>query len=190
MALIPRPGPFEWLLTAASDTGQHYRWQMTDPNVTVRPVNRQDVDLVARVLANARCRCGSEGCTLSALDKTCRARGNLVPNAFTTDGRDLARAIGEVLQSSTSCHRATAFPEPTISGRCAGTHKDHKGEGLGSALMRSMLERCDNAGMPTYLESTNPANDAWYARFGFEARGPIPLPAGAPVLTAMWRDPR
>ena len=47
-------------------------------------------------------------------------RGNLVPNAFTTAGRDLSRAIGRVLQSSTSCHRATAFPESTISTRCAG----------------------------------------------------------------------
>lgn len=71
-----------------------------------------------------------------------------------------------------------------------GTLKGHEGEGLGSALMGSMLERCDDQGVPTYLESTNPVNDAWYARFGFESRGPVPLPKGAPALTAMWRDAR
>lgn len=42
-----------------------------------------------------------------------------------------------------------------------GTRKGHEGKGFGSALVRSMLERCDADGMPTYLESTNPANDAW-----------------------------
>ncbi len=81
-------------------------------------------------------------------------------------------------------------PEPHRHLAYIGTHLDHKGKGHGSALLSSMTERCDREGVAAYLESTNPANDGWYARFGFVSRSPVPLPSGAPVLTAMWRDPR
>ncbi len=71
-----------------------------------------------------------------------------------------------------------------------GVDPEHQGKGLGAALLASMAAECDEAGIPAYLESSNPANDALYHRFGFEGRGHIPLPKGAPPITAMWRDPR
>ena len=108
-----------------------------------------------------------------------------LPAVVKAFGTRLPRAL-QVLTSAEKVHPS----EPHRHLAYIGTHKHHRGEGLGSALLGSMLERCDSDGIPTYLESTNPANDAWYARFGFESRGPIPLPAGAPVITAIWRNPR
>jgi GNAT superfamily N-acetyltransferase len=109
----------------------------------------------------------------------------LLPSAVRAFGKRLPRAL-RVLLSAEKVHPS----EPHRYLAYIGTHHDHKGKGLGSVLLKSMMERCDHEGVAAYLESTNPVNDAWYARLGFESRGPVPLPRDAPVLTAMWRDPR
>jgi GNAT superfamily N-acetyltransferase len=69
------------------------------------------------------------------------------------------------------------------------THSDHRGRGLGMALLGDCLLTIDAAHMPAYLESTNPANDARYMRHGFEPRGRVELPNGTPITT-MWRAGR
>jgi hypothetical protein len=70
-----------------------------------------------------------------------------------------------------------------------GTHRDHAGRGLGSTLIEDNLARIDAEGMPAYLESTNPANLARYEALGFARKGDFG-PAGGPVVTTMWREPR
>ncbi len=47
------------------------------------------------------------------------------------------------------------------------------GKGLGSALMKKALEHCDAAGLPAYLDSSNPRNIAFYERHGFQVMGEI-----------------
>ena len=69
-----------------------------------------------------------------------------------------------------------------------GTHADHRGGGIGMRLLAESLERVDATGMPAYLESTNPSNDARYGRVGFRPYGRIDLDGG-PSATTMWRDP-
>lgn len=69
------------------------------------------------------------------------------------------------------------------------THEAHRGHGHGTALLAECLERIDAEGAAAYLESTNPANDARYARLGFERRGTVRLPDG-PAIATMWRSPR
>ena len=71
-----------------------------------------------------------------------------------------------------------------------GTHQDMQSKGVGSAVIGSMLERCDAEGMPAYLESSNVRNVPFYARHGFETTGEIVVGKGAPTVTAMWREPR
>jgi GNAT superfamily N-acetyltransferase len=71
-----------------------------------------------------------------------------------------------------------------------GTRQDMQSKGIGSAVIRSMLDRCDAEGMPAYLESSNVRNVPFYARHGFVATGEIVVGKGAPTVTAMWRDPR
>lgn len=62
------------------------------------------------------------------------------------------------------------------------------GRGVGGALLRHGLARADADGLPTYLESSSPANVPIYERFGFRPTRDIVLPGG-PTLTAMWREP-
>lgn len=63
------------------------------------------------------------------------------------------------------------------------------GSGAGSALLTALLAQADEDGRPSYLESSNPRNESFYARFGFEARPPIQLPNG-PAIVPMLRAPR
>jgi GNAT superfamily N-acetyltransferase len=70
-----------------------------------------------------------------------------------------------------------------------GTHRDHVGRGLGTALLRDNLARIDAERMPAYLESTNPVNLPRYEALGFAPTGEFG-PAGGPVITTMWREPR
>jgi ribosomal protein S18 acetylase RimI-like enzyme len=56
------------------------------------------------------------------------------------------------------------------------------GKGLGSALLREALSRCDQEHMSAYLESSNPANVAFYQRLGFEALGVIRVGHSPPMV--------
>lgn len=108
-----------------------------------------------------------------------------VPMLWSLFSYRMIRAIrlGPIMNSAhpKEPHRYLAF---------IGVHQDHMGKGLGGALLKSMTEECDEVGLPAYLESSNPVNNALYHRFGFESRGLIALPKGAPPMMAMWRDPR
>jgi GNAT superfamily N-acetyltransferase len=65
-----------------------------------------------------------------------------------------------------------------------------QGKGVGAALLRSRLERCDRDRLPAYLESSKLSNVPLYEHFGFAKTGVVDLPPGAPELTTMWRPPR
>jgi ribosomal protein S18 acetylase RimI-like enzyme len=69
-----------------------------------------------------------------------------------------------------------------------GTEPDRQGQGIGSALLRSVLERVDEQALPTYLESSKERNLPFYARHGFEVTGEIHTPSGGPTLWLMWRE--
>jgi ribosomal protein S18 acetylase RimI-like enzyme len=70
-----------------------------------------------------------------------------------------------------------------------GTDPLRQGEGIGGALMRHALARCDRDGVAAYLESSNPRNIPLYQRHGFEILGTIQF-GSSPVLTPMLRPPR
>jgi ribosomal protein S18 acetylase RimI-like enzyme len=70
-----------------------------------------------------------------------------------------------------------------------GVDPAHQGSGLGSALMRHALTRCDADRAIAYLESSNPRNIPLYERHGFEALGVIQV-GGSPQVVPMLRRPR
>lgn len=52
--------------------------------------------------------------------------------------------------------------------------------------MKKALLRCDEEGLPAYLESSNPRNIRLYQRHGFEVMGEIQS-GNSPVVTPMFR---
>jgi GNAT superfamily N-acetyltransferase len=70
-----------------------------------------------------------------------------------------------------------------------GVEPNAQGNGLGGALMRHAVARCDEEGALAYLESSNPRNISLYERHGFEVMGEIQMGAG-PLVTPMLRRPR
>jgi GNAT superfamily N-acetyltransferase len=71
-----------------------------------------------------------------------------------------------------------------------GTEPAHQGQGIGSALLRSLLTRADDEGVPAYLESSKDRNVPLYARFGFEVIDEYRSKVGSPPIWRMWREPR
>ncbi len=70
-----------------------------------------------------------------------------------------------------------------------GVEPNAQGNGLGGALMRHAVARCDQEGVLAYLESSNPRNISLYEGHGFEVMGKIQVGA-APLVTPMLRQPR
>jgi ribosomal protein S18 acetylase RimI-like enzyme len=70
-----------------------------------------------------------------------------------------------------------------------GTHPGYRGRGLGMGLLAENLASLgDAAGLPSYLESTNPSNNPRYERLGFRRVGEFTTPDGKRTVTTMWRD--
>ncbi|HEV2361029.1 MAG TPA: GNAT family N-acetyltransferase [Acidimicrobiales bacterium] len=70
-----------------------------------------------------------------------------------------------------------------------GTDPVWQGKGIGSALMAPVLGRCDEEGIPAYLESSKASNIPFYRRHGFEVTGELKTPDGLLTLWPMWREP-
>ena len=70
-----------------------------------------------------------------------------------------------------------------------GTDPAAQGRGVGSALLAPVLARCDEDGVPAYLETQKASNVAWYARHGFEETGAIEL-KNTPKVWLLTRQPR
>jgi GNAT superfamily N-acetyltransferase len=71
-----------------------------------------------------------------------------------------------------------------------GTDPAQRGKGIGMGLLTHCLETVDAEGLPAYLESSNPANDARYERLGFARHGSFSTPDKQHSVTTMWREPR
>ncbi len=71
-----------------------------------------------------------------------------------------------------------------------GTDTPHQGKGVGSALLRPVLERCDRDGVPAYLESSKEKNLPLYERNGFRVTEEFVVPHGGPKIWLMWREPQ
>ncbi|WP_033320062.1 GNAT family N-acetyltransferase [Streptomyces yerevanensis] len=66
---------------------------------------------------------------------------------------------------------------------------ERQGEGLGTALIQHVLDRCDREHLPAYLEASSARSRTLYERLGFTFMDrTLDLPDGPPMWP-MWRDP-
>jgi ribosomal protein S18 acetylase RimI-like enzyme len=84
--------------------------------------------------------------------------------------------------------RKNHFREPHWYLAVLGTVPEAQGRGIGSAMMKPVLERCDKEGQAAYLESSKESNIPFYNRHGFEGTGEIEI-EGGPTLWPMVRRP-
>ena len=108
----------------------------------------------------------------------------MLPATVSSFGRRLPRAL-RTLAAIEKVHPR----EPHWYLAVLGTHPDHQGRGLGSSVLQPVLARCDEEGVPAYLESSKERNIPFYRRHGFQVTGEVTLPNG-PTVWPMWREPR
>jgi GNAT superfamily N-acetyltransferase len=97
------------------------------------------------------------------------------------------RAMSELWERFAANHPRD---EPHAYLSLLATHPHHQGRGLGQRLLAQDLERWDAAGVPTYLESTNPGNDHRYERAGFGRVGGFRAVLDDAPISTMWRPSR
>jgi GNAT superfamily N-acetyltransferase len=169
-----------------------YHWLFPDPQVRARrvgpligtmlrhlhhPVGVTEVALVDGAIVGAAVwdRPGAVGAdslrTARALPGMLRATGRKLP--------ELAK-LGRRLE-----HARPEEPHWYLSH--LGADPDRQHHGVGSALLHSMLARCDDDGVPAYLECCD-ANVAYYERFSFAVRDTVVIDEGLRCRT-MWRQP-
>lgn len=123
--------------------------------------------------------------------------GLWMPPGVHPDGEGLERVFRETAKAEHLDDLLSTFEE---MDRChpeeshwylplIGVEPNAQGTGIGGALMRHALARCDEEGVAAYLESSNPQNISLYRRHGFEVLREIQV-GSAPVVTPMLRRPR
>ncbi len=98
--------------------------------------------------------------------------------------RAVSRAL--LLEQAISAERPR---EPHWYLAILGTDPSQQGRGVGSALIDPVLRRCDEEGLPAYLESSKEENIPFYERHGFRVTQALTIPDG-PTLWSMRRDPK
>ena len=104
-------------------------------------------------------------------------------------GPHLTEATGEVVGQLTEAMAHYHPHEPHWYLAFIGVDPARQGQGLGSALLKAGLARCDADGLMAYLESSHPKNVPLYERFGFEVMGVV-QPGDFPPIYPMLRPAR
>jgi GNAT superfamily N-acetyltransferase len=108
----------------------------------------------------------------------------LLPSMLRVFGRRIPRAMQAMTALESNHPERAHFYLPFL-----GVAPEWQGRGIGSALMRPVLSRCDREGIPAYLEASTPRNRALYERHGFAVTEEFRLAKGSPPLWRMWREP-
>jgi ribosomal protein S18 acetylase RimI-like enzyme len=121
------------------------------------------------------------------------------PDVHFPEPDDVALAVG-LLGTQIGDRAATAFDaigragatfpdRPRFHCVYVGVRPDAQGRGLGSTLLRRVLDACDRDGLAASLTSTNDANLPLYHSLGFREIGEVPIPGTGRSMRPMWREP-
>lgn len=112
-------------------------------------------------------------------------QAQLVPTFAKIAGWGHLPAIVRLLHVMEKHHEALV-PGPHFYLFALGVEPELQRRGLGGALMRPVLARCDREGLPAFLETAREDNVPYYERYGFRVEHVIER-AGWPKLWMMVR---
>jgi|HubBroStandDraft_1064217.scaffolds.fasta_scaffold304073_2 ribosomal protein S18 acetylase RimI-like enzyme len=103
-----------------------------------------------------------------------------------------AAGFPRVLGTALAMGRVQAIhpKEPHFYLFALGVDPAHQGRGIGSAMLRKVLERCEADGVGAYLEASTTESAKLYARHGFAGADEFRMAKDAPPIWPMWRSPR
>ena len=99
------------------------------------------------------------------------------------------RRLGRALKSMDVMNEHHPAP-PHYYLQTLGVDPEHQGRGLGKALMQPVLTRCDEEGVPAFLETAREGNLPLYRSRGFVEVSRAALSKGGPMMYFMWREPK
>lgn len=150
--------------------------------VTIRRAAATDYDAIDKVLREAF---GTdEGPAVAAMVRSIRTAEFAYPDYELVAERD-GHVVGQVCLSGTSVHTPDGATRTITMLSPLGVHPAAQGTGVGSALVRAVLRKASDDGVPFVILEGSPQ---YYGRFGF---GPaaayglhLPLPDWAPPEAA------
>lgn len=112
------------------------------------------------------------------------------PHTTLLQGRAFANHLSRAARigAAMEWRHARELRGPHYYVRDIGVHPDMQGKGLGSALLRPTLDRCDRDGLPAYIEASSERSAALYERLGFQHVKELRV-GGSPPLWLMIRPP-
>jgi GNAT superfamily N-acetyltransferase len=115
-------------------------------------------------------------------------RSGFLAAPFQVGFRPFARFMGalEIMERIHKKH----VPEPHWCLAIVAVDPELQGRGLGSALVKEGLMQADQVNSPSYLETSDTRNLAFYERQGFVVVETATLGDGGPPAWAMRREPR
>ena len=105
---------------------------------------------------------------------------------FVRSGRRIAAAVRLQAAVDKAHH---ALHEPHYYLALLGTDPLYQRSGAGSAALAPVLAKCDEQGVPAYLETQKEENLAYYTRHAFDLEQKIDV-RGAPPIWTLIRTPR
>lgn len=119
-----------------------------------------------------------------------------LPPGSGPDEQRLERLIKEVVPADEQTHVMNGFEqlsrshpaEPHWHLPLIGVDPTQQGKGIGSRMIRDMLDRLDRENVPAYLEATSPRNVPLYERMGFRPVGTVRVGSSPPIVP-MIREP-
>jgi ribosomal protein S18 acetylase RimI-like enzyme len=104
-------------------------------------------------------------------------------------GTGLGRKVQQILDGTIRDRAQHMRGRPHLYLQILGVAAAHQGRGLGSRLLRSLIEQGERERRTLYLETETEANVAFYRRFGFRVLKSLRLPVLGLPFWEMARDP-
>ena len=104
-------------------------------------------------------------------------------------GPDAMERFGKLMAAMGEQHAANMGDTPHWYLLILGVDPPRQGQGVGGDLLRPMLERLDELGLPAYLETMKTRNLPFYERHGFKVVSEADVD-GTLHFWCMRRDPR